>query len=615
MGWLADRWARKHVMLLIYVIVAAAIPLLLLADSWTMLHVFALLFGIGLGGDYMIIPLMAADLFGVQRLGRVMGFVLTADGLAEALSPMFVAGLRDRMGTLSPGLPAADGAGRDRRRRGVAAAARRTRRRRRRSRVQRRGAAAREVRPPQSTLTFSRRADLVERYGRRTSPDRRDFTDRQCRAGLAAPASTQAAAAGAARLAPVRSAAARLHRHRRTRASADRCVPGDAGDSRSCRCATPTRGAPSAAKARAGGKAPSWPTTAPCSTTATSTPCSSSRPITGTRRMALAALDAGKDVYLEKPMTYAADEGTAIIAAVDRTQRDAAGRQPGRQRRASDHGARDRRERPPRPDHAGARRLQPQHRGRRLAVSRFRPTPVDAPVDWAAVPRRRHRSARSASSASSAGAATGTTRAVWPPTCSCTWSTSIHYVLDVQMPSQVVAAGATHRWKDTHEVPDTIDAILTYPAGLHGHARVHAEQHRRRTKACTSWARRARCTCSTTSCASAPSLAGENNRWVVRSWPEALERAYYADPKVQASESPFLRGNQARPAGERWTSAARSDDVAHVRSFVDAVRSRTSARRGRPLRPPCGRVRPHDQQSIREGRVVRWDATTKTWIR
>ena len=45
-------------------------------------------------------------------------------------------------------------------------------------------------------------------------------------------------------------------------------------------------------------------------------------------------------------------------------------------------------------------------------------------------------------------------------------ATTIHYVLDVQGPSQVVAAGATHRWKDTHEVPDTIDAILTYPQGF-----------------------------------------------------------------------------------------------------------------------------------------------------
>jgi MFS family permease len=103
MGWLADRWAKKHVMLLIYTIVAASIPLLLFADSWTVLYVFALCFGIGLGGDYMIIPLMAAELFGVQRLGRVMGFVLTADGVAEALSPMLVAAIRDRVGTYRPG--------------------------------------------------------------------------------------------------------------------------------------------------------------------------------------------------------------------------------------------------------------------------------------------------------------------------------------------------------------------------------------------------------------------------------------------------------------------------------------------------------------------------------
>ena len=41
----------------------------------------------GLGGDYMIIPLMAAELFGVRIMGRVMGLVLTADGLAEAPDP------------------------------------------------------------------------------------------------------------------------------------------------------------------------------------------------------------------------------------------------------------------------------------------------------------------------------------------------------------------------------------------------------------------------------------------------------------------------------------------------------------------------------------------------
>jgi len=38
----------------------------------------------------MIIPLMAGDLFGIKTLGRVMGIILVADGLAESLSPMMV---------------------------------------------------------------------------------------------------------------------------------------------------------------------------------------------------------------------------------------------------------------------------------------------------------------------------------------------------------------------------------------------------------------------------------------------------------------------------------------------------------------------------------------------
>lgn len=103
MGWLADRWPRKRVMLLVYLIVAGSIPLLWAAPSALTLRAAALVFGIGLGGDYMIIPLMAADLFGLKRMGRVMGIVLTADGVAEAVVPMAVAALRDRSGSYGPG--------------------------------------------------------------------------------------------------------------------------------------------------------------------------------------------------------------------------------------------------------------------------------------------------------------------------------------------------------------------------------------------------------------------------------------------------------------------------------------------------------------------------------
>jgi sugar phosphate permease len=103
MGWLADRWPKKHVMLLVYAIVALSIPPLAFSSTPAMLRVFAFLFGIGLGGDYMMIPLVAAELFDVRVMGRLLGVVLTADGIAEAAAPFGVATLRDRTGSYTPG--------------------------------------------------------------------------------------------------------------------------------------------------------------------------------------------------------------------------------------------------------------------------------------------------------------------------------------------------------------------------------------------------------------------------------------------------------------------------------------------------------------------------------
>lgn len=103
MGWLADRIARKHVMLLIYALVAGSIPLLFAVHSVAPLYAFAVVFGLGLGGEYMIVPLIAAELFGVRALGRLLGVILTADGVAEATAPMLVGRLRDTSGSYRSG--------------------------------------------------------------------------------------------------------------------------------------------------------------------------------------------------------------------------------------------------------------------------------------------------------------------------------------------------------------------------------------------------------------------------------------------------------------------------------------------------------------------------------
>jgi MFS family permease len=99
MGWLADRFSKKQVMLLTYLLVAAGIPLLFFGTSHLTLYVSAAVFGIGLGGDYMIIPLITAEIFGIEILGRLLGVILTAGGIAEAAAPWLIGHLRDATGS------------------------------------------------------------------------------------------------------------------------------------------------------------------------------------------------------------------------------------------------------------------------------------------------------------------------------------------------------------------------------------------------------------------------------------------------------------------------------------------------------------------------------------
>jgi MFS family permease len=99
-GYLADKLPRKYVMLATYIVVALAIPTLFLVKPGhtAFLYVFALVFGFAMGADYMLIPLMAADQFGLSTLARAMSAILPTDTIAQFWFPNFVARLRDLVG-------------------------------------------------------------------------------------------------------------------------------------------------------------------------------------------------------------------------------------------------------------------------------------------------------------------------------------------------------------------------------------------------------------------------------------------------------------------------------------------------------------------------------------
>ena len=99
---------KKYVMMVTYFLVAATIPLINLVrpDQPEYMYLFAILFGFGMGADYMLIPLMAAEQFGVTSLARAMGVILPADTLGQAWAPYAIGWLRDNYGNYAFALQA-----------------------------------------------------------------------------------------------------------------------------------------------------------------------------------------------------------------------------------------------------------------------------------------------------------------------------------------------------------------------------------------------------------------------------------------------------------------------------------------------------------------------------
>jgi len=101
MGWLADKFPKKYVMTITYLVVALSIPLLLKVtpESMSTLYTFAVVFGFAMGADYMLIPLMAAEQFGVNSLARAMSIILPTDTIGQTWFPFLVAVVAESRGT------------------------------------------------------------------------------------------------------------------------------------------------------------------------------------------------------------------------------------------------------------------------------------------------------------------------------------------------------------------------------------------------------------------------------------------------------------------------------------------------------------------------------------
>jgi len=87
-GYIVDRYNKKNVMALFYLLLAVAIPLLFLARHQEALWVFAAVFGFAMGADYLLIPLVTAECFGLRNLGKLLSLIIMADSLGQFFGPV-----------------------------------------------------------------------------------------------------------------------------------------------------------------------------------------------------------------------------------------------------------------------------------------------------------------------------------------------------------------------------------------------------------------------------------------------------------------------------------------------------------------------------------------------
>jgi OFA family oxalate/formate antiporter-like MFS transporter len=98
MGRLADLISRRLIGAICIGFMAGAMFVLIPAKSSDMLYLFAVLFGIGIGGSGPPVVAMLSDLFGTRHLGAIMGAIDTSYAVGSAFGPLaagFIFDLRE----------------------------------------------------------------------------------------------------------------------------------------------------------------------------------------------------------------------------------------------------------------------------------------------------------------------------------------------------------------------------------------------------------------------------------------------------------------------------------------------------------------------------------------
>jgi predicted dehydrogenase len=104
-----------------------------------------------------------------------------------------------------------------------------------------------------------------------------------------------------------------------------------------------------------------------------------------------------------------------------------------------------------------------------------------------------------------------------------------------------------------------------------------------------------------------PEHVVEGNGWIVSSWPSELEKKYWEDPEVRKKEMPGTWPSEMWSQGESWTEVGPDSTYIHMGRFVESVRTRKPSvedgRRGHHAAAVAHMV----NESVKRKAPVAWD--------
>lgn len=323
------------------------------------------------------------------------------------------------------------------------------------------------------------------------------------------------------------------------------------------------------------------------------------------RQIVLDAVHAGKDVYCEKPLTFRSSEGPEIIQAAKDTKRIV---QVGSQGVSS---------------HLEQKAKEMIHSGKLGKVTLIRaaynrntasgawiyPIPPDASpqtVNWdmflGPAPKRPFSLERFFRWRCYEDYSGGIATDLFVHLC-----TTIHFLMDAKMPSKAMALGELYRWKDSREVPDTLNGVLEYPEGFAVNLSSTFNNQSGSEGSFQILGTEGSLALGFTGLKFQPERAIEDNRWIVESWPRALEEAYYRDPKVQRTEMPAHSKQHVIEGGQQFEQHGQDTTVAHFANWLDAIHTRKPPYEDPTVGHHAAACAHMVNLSAKQKRLVEWD--------